>query len=135
MGEPRPKQVEVPEGIVERVRDACAQLPEANEERAWGGYRWRIRGSTLADLKAWELDDGRSTRVTFHAAGEGHHLIAMGHPFYPGWGDGLIAMVLTDDEKTDWADVRELLTESYCLLAPKKLIAQLGLPTDLRPGP
>jgi hypothetical protein len=35
-------------------------------------------------------------------------------------------MVLTDDAATDWDDLRELLTESYCLLAPKKLIARLG---------
>jgi hypothetical protein len=35
-------------------------------------------------------------------------------------------MVLRDDGTTDWTEVRELLTESYCLLAPKKLIARLG---------
>ena len=51
--------------------------------------------------------------------------LALGEPFHPGWGPGLIAMVLTDDDATDWGDVRELLTESYRLLAPKKLIAQL----------
>jgi hypothetical protein len=30
-------------------------------------------------------------------------------------------MVLDDD--TDWEEVRELVTESYCVLAPKKLVA------------
>jgi hypothetical protein len=29
-------------------------------------------------------------------------------------------MVLTD--RTDWDEVAELLTESYCVLAPKKLV-------------
>ena len=33
-------------------------------------------------------------------------------------------MVLT--ETTDWDELRELLTESYCILAPKKLVALLG---------
>jgi hypothetical protein len=35
-------------------------------------------------------------------------------------------MVLRDDGSTDWDEVRELVTESYCRLAPKKLIARLG---------
>lgn len=119
-------QVTVSLAIVQRVRAACAHLPEAYEEQPFGGFRWRIRGRTLAELKAWEAEEGTLTRVTFHAGAEGYHLVATGHPFYPGWGPGLVAMVLTDDEKTDWEDLRELLTESYCLLAPKKLIALLG---------
>lgn len=53
-------------------------------------------------------------------------LPAMGDPFYPGWGDGLLAMVLRDDGSTDWSEVEELLADSYRLLAPKKLIARLG---------
>ncbi len=50
----------------------------------------------------------------------------MGNPFAPGWGPGLVSMVLRDDGTTDWDEVKELLTESYCLLAPKKLVALLG---------
>jgi hypothetical protein len=65
--------------------------------------------------------------MTFHAAGEELDAqLAMGDPFFPGWGAGLVAMVLRDDGTTDWTEVRELLTESYCLLAPKKLIARLA---------
>lgn len=64
--------------------------------------------------------------MTFHAAGEElEALPATGDPFYPGWGPGLVAMVLRDDGTTDWTEVRELLTDSYRLLAPKKLIARL----------
>lgn len=100
-------------------------LPEAYEEQPFLGFRWRIRGRTLAELRAWADGDGTLTRVTFHAGAECHHLVAMGHPFYPGWGPRLVAMVLTNDARTDWEDLRDLLTESYCLLAPKKLIARL----------
>jgi len=116
----------VPDAIIRHVRAACAHLPEAYEEQPFEGVRWRIRGRTLAHIETRGDGNGSLTIVTFHAGEEQDVLIAVGHPFYPGWGPGLVAMVLTDDATTDWEDVRELLTESYCLLAPKKLIARLG---------
>ena len=117
--------VPVPATIVTRVRAACAHLPEVEEEHPYAAVRWRIRGRTLADLKSREADDQLITYVTFHARDELEDLLAIGEPFHPGWGPGLVAMVLTDDDATDWHEVRELLTESYRLLAPKKLVAQL----------
>lgn len=95
-------QVPTPPGIVARVRAACAHLPEAYEEQPFGGFRWRVRGSTLAALTTREHESGLVTYVTFHSGDELDHLVASGHPFYPGWGGGLVAMVLTDDDKTDW---------------------------------
>lgn len=119
--------LDVPTQIVQHVRAACAHLPEAYEELAFAGVRWRIRGSTLAHVVTRKSERGPVTYVTFHAAGEElEALPAMGDPFYAGWGPGLIAMVLRDDGTTDWSEVRELLTDSYRLLAPKKLIARLG---------
>ena len=32
------------------------------------------------------------------------------------------------DEDTDWDEVTELLTESYCVMAPQKLVALLDRP-------
>lgn len=120
-------KVDVPSGIVRRLRAACAHLPEAYEEQPFfDGVRWRIRGRTLAHLETREADGHTVTFVTFHAGAEADDLVSVGNPFYPGWGPGLVAMALTDDRNTDWQDVSELLTESYCLLAPKKLIARLG---------
>ena len=50
-----------------------------------------------------------------------------GHPFfYAGWGRDVVGMVLED--ATDWDEVAELLTESYCVLAPKKLVALVDRP-------
>jgi hypothetical protein len=107
-------------------------LPEAYEEAAWTGVRWRIRTRTLVHVVAVVQEQGPPvTLMTFHAAGEEHDaLLAMGDPFLPGWGPGLVAMILRDDGTTDWGEVKELVTESYCLLAPKKLIARLA---DVRP--
>ena len=41
--------------------------------------------------------------------------------FVPPWFPNIVGLVL--DDRTDWDEVRELLTESYCVLAPKKLVA------------
>jgi hypothetical protein len=51
-------------------------------------------------------------------------LLSIGHPYFapPGGGDRL-GLLLTED--TDWEEIRELVTESYRSLAPKKLIALL----------
>ena len=32
------------------------------------------------------------------------------------------------DDGVDWAEVRELLTDSYCLLAPRRLVAAVDRP-------
>ena len=123
--------IDVPAEIVRRVRIACAHLPDAYEEPAFAGVRWRIRGRTLVHVVTVDREPRPVTSMTFFAAGEERDvLLAVGDPFFPGWGDGLVAMVLREDGTTDWGEVKELLTESYCLLAPKKLIARLG---DLRP--
>ena len=51
-------------------------------------------------------------------------LLAIGHPFFASRaGRDRIVVVLTDD--TDWEETRELVTESYRVLAPKKLTALL----------
>ena len=52
-------------------------------------------------------------------------LLSIGHPFFGSRAGGdRIVMVLSDD--TDWEEIRELVTESYRTLAPKKLTALLN---------
>ena len=51
-------------------------------------------------------------------------LVSVGHPFDASRaGRDRIGVLLTDD--TDWEEIRELVTESYRVLAPKKLTARL----------
>jgi hypothetical protein len=124
---PVTQYTDVPAAIVRHVRAACAHLPEAYEEQAFAGVRWRIRTRTLAHVVTIDESAEPVTVVWFHAAAEEiDALLAIGDPFLPGWGGGLVTMVLREDGTTDWAEVKELLTESYCRLAPKKLIARLG---------
>ncbi|HEY9557359.1 MAG TPA: MmcQ/YjbR family DNA-binding protein [Acidimicrobiales bacterium] len=126
--------------VVERLRPICLALPEAHEERSWTGVRWRIRQRTFAHVICVEPDappalaraggrpDQAVTVVTFRSTGEElHALCNAGHPyFHAGWGRDVVGIVL--DAATDWGEVTELLTDSYCLLAPKKLAARVPRP-------
>ncbi|MET0766420.1 MAG: hypothetical protein ABWY50_02130, partial [Aeromicrobium sp.] len=73
---------------------------------------------------------GEATIVTFRVpADELRALIEAGHPFHPaGWGRDVMGMHL--DATTDWDEVAEVLTDSYCLLAPQKLVARVDRPSD-----
>ena len=42
--------MDVPPEILDRLRRICRRLPEAYEEPAWIGTRWRIRSRTVAHV-------------------------------------------------------------------------------------
>ena len=121
---------DVPEEIEAELRAICLTLPDAYEEHAWKGTRWMVRKKSFAHVLgvADARDADGDVVLSFRAAAdELDALRNAGHPFfYLGWGSDAMGMVLDDD--TDWAEVRELVTESYCVLAPKKLIALIDRP-------
>jgi hypothetical protein len=124
----------VPDDVETRVREVCLQLPEAHEERAWVGIRWMVRKRTFAQVLG--VDDRHADPLvvlSFRSAGEELEVLRhAGHPFFVlGWGRDVIGMVL--DDETDWGEVRELVTESFCVPAPKKLIALVNRPTTVDP--
>ena len=127
-------RTEVAPAVVASLSAICLALPEATQEDAWVGTRWRIRRATFAHVVAidggWPPayaraagSDGPMTVLTFRAGdGELAALEHAGYPFFkPVWFRDLVAMVI--DERTDWTVVGELLTDSYCVMAPKKLAA------------
>lgn len=130
---------DVPPALLDRVRSICLALPEVYEETAWIGVRWRVRKRTVAHLMsideretsvlkgAFDLD-GEVTAVTFRVPGE--EVLALreqGYPFvHAGWGRDVMAMHVT--EQSDFDELAELITESFCLLAPAKLIARVERP-------
>ncbi|SDT59946.1 MmcQ/YjbR family DNA-binding protein [Jiangella sp. DSM 45060] len=131
---------DVPEEFVEALRDICMGLPDAYEEQAWVGTRWRVRGRTFAHVLTVVPDtdaayarvvgaDQEVTVLTFRAAEEElDALVAGGPPFFKArWGRDVVVLALVDD--VDWTEVAELMTESYCLLAPKKLVALVRRPS------
>jgi hypothetical protein len=121
--------VDVAPEVVERLRGCCLALPEAWEEPAWVGRRFMVRTRNFAHVFAMCDDGGTvSTILAFRSPEEEREvLVASGHPFFLlGWGRNAVGMVIDDD--TDWDEVRELVTESYCVLAPKKLVALVDRP-------
>ena len=127
--------------MIEPIRAVCLALPEAYEEDAWVGTRWRVRGKTFAHVLSiddgWPpayaraaATDGPAYVLMFRAAGE--ELAALrdgGAPFFaPPWRADEVGLVLGDD--VDWDEVRELLTESYCAQAPAKLAGLVERPPD-----
>jgi predicted DNA-binding protein (MmcQ/YjbR family) len=122
---------DVPDEIENELRNICLALPDAYEEQAWKGTRWMVRKKTFAHVlgvvEESRADDGDVVLSFRAAADELDVLRHAGHPFfYLGWGRDAMGMVLDTD--TDWEEVRELVIESYCVLAPKKLIALIDRP-------
>jgi hypothetical protein len=135
---------DVPPEIMDRLRPICRGLPEAYEEPAWIGVRWRIRKRTIAHVYAPDLErypfyarhqsaGEPPTVMTFRVpADELLGLTAAGFPFFRAeWGHNVAGAFLGDH--TDWTEIAEVVADSYCEMAPKFLIAQVALPPTITP--
>jgi hypothetical protein len=130
---------DVPDDIVARMRAICLRLPEAVQEDAWAGTRWSVRRQNFAHVVA--IDDGwppayakaagtagPAVVLTFRSSGDELDALTLaGPPFFrPPWAPNIVGMLLGPD--ADWDEITELVTESYCVMAPKKLADQIGRP-------
>ena len=128
---------DVPPEILARLRPICRALPETYEEPAWIGIRWRIRKRTFAHVYtpdperhlvyARHLPAGEPAVImTFRAPVE--ELLGLtAFPFFRAdWGPNVAGTIL--GAHTDWTEIAELLTDSYCEMAPKFLAAQVAAP-------
>jgi hypothetical protein len=135
MTEPKRRYTDgVPKNVENRLRELCLALPETYEVRAWVGTRWMVRKRTFAHVLGVEADDEKPLVVlAFRAAADELEMLReAGHPFLVlGWGRDAMGLVFDDD--TDWDEVNELVTESYCSMAPKKLVALVDRPTVRSP--
>ena len=121
--------VEVPEDIYERVRTICLALPEVtarvDESRVATrstAHTFDVRGRSFCLLVATEGSTGKVVPLLVLRAApyEREALLSIGRPYFdPRAGRGRIGVLLAKD--TDWKEIRELVTESYRVLAPKKL--------------
>lgn len=124
---------DVPDDVTTRLRGVCLALPDAYEEQAWAGTRWMVRKRTFAHILGVEEEGADPVVVlSFRSGGEELEVLRRtGHPFFVlGWGRDAMGMVLDDP---DWNEVAELVTESFCVLAPKKLTSIVDRPTTAKP--
>lgn len=107
----------------------CLALPEATEQETWDAATFRVRGKIFAMTSS----AGNRSEVWCKAGiGVQAMLIAADprrffSPPYVG-PKGWIGIRL--DDETDWEEVSDLIEESYCLIAPKRLAAQLRRPAE-----
>ncbi len=116
---------DVPVPWVERIRGLLADLPECVEDSAWTGVAWRVGRATVAHVFGGE---DQLFRITFRA--EADEVMAFQHlgaPYFrASWGANIVGLLLDDD--TDWVELAELLTDSYCIQAPARLVEQVDRP-------
>ena len=130
---------DVPLEVVARLSEVCLALPDAYEEEAWVGERWRVRGRTFAHVLPVEA--GRPAAYSRAVGSEGPHIVMAFRAdpeeleairrsgpryFKARWGRDVGGVVL--DDQVDWEEIRELVVESYCRLAPQKLVRLVDRP-------
>lgn len=102
---------------IERVRELCLALPETAEKEAWGHPTFRVREKMFA-----ACGEDAAT-VTFKADPDEREALLADETrfFYPAYvgSKGWVGMNLTGT--VDWDEVRELLTTSWTIIAPKRV--------------
>ncbi|MGD9797343.1 MAG: MmcQ/YjbR family DNA-binding protein [Acidimicrobiia bacterium] len=112
--------------VEERLHEICVALPEVHEGPAANGRSWLIRKNHFCQVFTVDEGDTQKGIIIFRSQPpELDALVHAGHPFFkPGWGARVMAMVV--DDGLDWEEVAELVTDSYCIQAPRKLAARVG---------
>jgi hypothetical protein len=122
---PRAERPPVPAHLLTRLRKILGPFEECREEDAWVGVRWRVGEATVAHVFGGE---DQLFRITFRA--EPDEVMAfehLGDPYFrSGWGSNVVGLLL--DDRSDWVELRELLTDSYCLQAPARLAERVPRP-------
>jgi hypothetical protein len=138
-GKPLTDRADVSPEIVARLALVCLELPEAQQEPAWVGTRWTVRKRNFAHVLAIDAgwppayaqaagSQGPLTVLTFRAPAAKLPAPRFARPpfFRPVWFPNIVGVAI--DERTDWDDVADLLVDSYCVLAPKKLVDLVDRP-------
>ena len=125
--------VEVPDDIEERILTLCLALPEVtvrvddSRTRARStAHSFDIRRRSFCLLVAVEDPTGKPVPLLVLRVDpdDREALLSIGHPFFASRGGrDRIGVLLTDG--ADWEEIRDLVTDSCRILAPKKLTALL----------
>lgn len=114
---------------LERLRKLCLTLPESHEVEAWGEPTFRVRNKLFAMYAAANNHHGGGRPAVWCKAAPGNQgLMVQAEPgrfFVPPYvgPSGWVGVWL--DRRPDWVELGGLLRDSYRLVAPKRLAAQL----------
>jgi hypothetical protein len=114
------------------MQTIVARLPDVERSDNAPGCYFLVRRKIFAQVATF-LDPGGhlATHVAMRPDPEERNaLIALGHPYFSrgAWDDRLGRIAVVVEATTDWGEIAELVTDSYRLTAPKKLIARLDAP-------
>ena len=115
--------------LLDRVRRVCLALPEAAEQEAWGEPTFRVRKKIFAMYANAGNHHGGGRHALWVKAPIGvQEILVRSEPetyFVPPYVGvkGWIGIVLS---AIDDAQLEEQVVQSYCMIAPKKLAAQVG---------
>jgi predicted DNA-binding protein (MmcQ/YjbR family) len=122
---------------LKRMQAIVATLPDVERSDNPPGCYFLIRRKIFAQIATVIDHSGRPvTMVALRPdPDERDALLANGHPYFSRgpWDDRLGRIAVLIEATTDWDEITELVTDSYRLTAPKKLIAQLDA-GDRPPG-
>lgn len=120
----------MPANPLPRLRKLCLALPQAHEVEAWGEPTFRVKNKLFAMFASASNHHGGGRHAVWCKAAPGNQELMVGAaptrffvPPYVG-PSGWIGVWL--DRNTDWKELKDLLHDSYRLVAPKKLVAQLS---------
>ena len=112
-----------------RLRKICLALPEAHEVEAWGEPTFRVRNKMFATYASAGSHHGAGRPSVWCKASFGNQsILVQSDParyFVPPYVGvrGWIGIYL--DEGPEWSEVKALMADSYRLVAPRRLVAQL----------
>jgi hypothetical protein len=112
------------------LRRVCLAFPEAHEVEAWGEPTFRVRNKLFAMYAAPSNHHGGGRPAVWCKAAPGNQaLMVRAEPeryFVPPYvgPSGWVGIWL--DRNSDWSEVKELMSDSYRLVAPKRLAALVG---------
>jgi predicted DNA-binding protein (MmcQ/YjbR family) len=117
-------RVAAQEKTLNRVRKVCLALPDTQETLTWGEPHFRVANKIFAGCHE---EEGRVVLGFKLEMPHAHALVEFDRRFrrapyvgHKGW----VSMDVSDVK--NWNEVRDLVLESYRLIAPKKSLAKLG---------
>ena len=113
-----------PSPVLTKVREICLSLPDTKETPTWGQPHFRVGEKIFAGCGE---EKGRVSIGFKLEMKHAHELVKKDPRFSPAPYVGHKGWVSMDGRKvSDWDEMRELILESYELIAPKKSLAKLA---------